>query len=82
MAAIVGLDPWPYSLRELIWMSEAKQTESWNHTATMLATIENCAMTKKRRPTQPADRHPFAKRAPRKLSRAESLRMLDQMVGL
>lgn len=74
----MGVDPGPYSLRELDWMSEAKQTQYWNHTAAMLATIENCAMGKKGRPTQPRDRHPFAKRGKQKLTESA----LDKMVGL
>jgi hypothetical protein len=46
-------------------MADAKQTEDWNHTAALLATIANAHRDpKKSRPFKPADFHPFSKRSP------------------
>jgi hypothetical protein len=64
-------------------MAEAKQCDDWNHTASMLAMLVNTAFGKKGQPVTGAKFHPFAKDKPKKrLSREESRRLLNQMVGI
>lgn len=70
----------PHSLRELDWMAEAVQFEKWNHTATLIATIENSAFGKRGRRTRPQDRHPLIRQAPKR--KRLSKQALDRMVGL
>lgn len=55
-AGIVGIDPGPLTLRELIWMAEASPT--W----TLMAVIANCHRDPKKRPLQPGDFMPFRRR--------------------
>jgi len=58
-AAIVGVNPDPFTLRELLIMAEAKQRAAWNHTAQLAAIWANIH----RGPKTPAfdlyDFHPY-----------------------
>ena len=57
------MDPAPLTLRELVWMAEAKQTDDWNHTAALLAMLGNIHRDpKKGKAFRPADFHPAMKR--------------------
>ena len=38
---MIGVDPGPFTLRELVWMADARQTDAWNHTAAVLAMLAN-----------------------------------------
>ncbi len=61
LAGIAGVDPGPYSLRQLIWMADGAAQERWNHTAQLLATLCELQRNPKRR-SQPftADEfHPY-----------------------
>lgn len=40
----------PYTLRELVWMVEARSAAQWNHTAALLALVANCHRDPKKRP--------------------------------
>ncbi len=33
LAGVIGLAPGPFTLRELVWMADSRQTDAWNHTA-------------------------------------------------
>lgn len=57
--------PGPLTLRELVWMAGAKQTDDWNHTAAILALLANLHRDpKKGKAFKPADFHPALKKAP------------------
>lgn len=61
LAGIVGVDPRPLTLRELVWMSEARRREAWSHTASLLALTANVHRNpqKRPRPFSPAEFHPL-----------------------
>ena len=64
LAGVVSLDPGPFTLRELVWMADAKQTDAWNHTAAVLAMLANTHRNpKKARPFKPSDFHPGTRSA-------------------
>src|SRR5690606_22134162 len=81
LGGVVGLDPRPFSLRQLLWMAEGKQSEAWNHTANLLATHWRIAAGKRGRNIKPSQFHPFAKGLKRRLSRDESRARLNEMVA-
>lgn len=59
------MNPAPLTLRELVWMAEARQLDQWNHTAALLALLANVHRDpKKTRPLRPIDFHPHRKSAP------------------
>ena len=55
------MDPKPLTLRELIWMADARRRDDWSHTAAMLSLIANAHRNprKRARPYTPAEFHPF-----------------------
>ena len=60
LAGIVGLDPGPFTLRELVWMAEARRRDMWDHTAGLLALLYNINRDPKRsRAMRPEDFHPL-----------------------
>lgn len=61
MAGIVGVDPNPLTLRELIWMADSKRRDAWSHTAATLSLIANVHRNPKKRSKTytPAEFHPF-----------------------
>ncbi|GIX04628.1 MAG: hypothetical protein KatS3mg114_0497 [Planctomycetaceae bacterium] len=53
------MNPGPLTLRELVWMADARQSDLWNHTAAVLALLANAHRDpRKTRPVRPADFHP------------------------
>lgn len=59
------MNPGPLTLRELVWMAEARQSDAWNHTAALLALLANAHRDpKKTRPLKPIDFHPHRKPTP------------------
>jgi hypothetical protein len=40
-SGVFGVDPGPLTLRELLWMAEARAREAWAHTSAVLALIAN-----------------------------------------
>ena len=57
MAGILGVDPGPLTLRELVWMYAGRRREQWLHTAHVMALLANCHRDSKRmrRPFDVAD---------------------------
>ena len=53
---ILGVDPWPYSLRELDAMVTARDEAQWDHTATLAAAVITAAATE---PCDPHAIHPY-----------------------
>ncbi len=62
-------------------MSEAKQSEAWNHTATLVAYVLKSQAGKKGRSIKPKQFHPFLGRQKKKLSNEASRARLNQFVG-
>jgi len=64
LAGIAGVDPGPLTLRELIWMVDARRQDQWSHTAAVMALVANVHRNPKRRssPYAPAEFHPLAER--------------------
>ncbi|MGD9856510.1 MAG: hypothetical protein AB7U20_16305 [Planctomycetaceae bacterium] len=59
------MSPGLLTLRELVWMAESRQSDAWNHTASVLALLANAHRDpKKTRPLKPADFHPLRKPTP------------------
>jgi len=61
-AGIVGVDPGPYTLREILWMRDGREMTEWNRTAWVCALIANVNRDpKKSKAFQPIDFHPMRK---------------------
>ena len=50
IAGIVGVNPEALTLRELLWMVNAKRREAWTHTSSVLATLANIHRDPKKKP--------------------------------
>ena len=48
LAGILGVEPGPLTLRELVWMYAARRRERWSHTANVMALMANCHRDPKR----------------------------------
>jgi hypothetical protein len=73
------MDPWSYSLRELLAMQEAKLEEQWWHTAAIMCTIHNSQVTKRREAKSPAEFHPTERRKRRRcVSAKDGVAILTQ----
>jgi hypothetical protein len=74
------VNPGPLTLRELLWMAEARGRDNWAHTSAILALIANVNRDpKKGRPFKPADFDPYAALA-RKGGRDEAIVVTDMAV--
>ena len=59
-AGILGIDPGPFTLRELVRMTEARGRFEWGQTASLLAMIANVLRDpKKTKAVKPADFNPY-----------------------
>lgn len=80
MAGIVGVDPEPLTLRQLMLRSDATQSERWNHTTALQATILSVVSGQS---VDPSSLHPMTHRhRPRRkrataAEQAETLKSLD-----
>jgi len=48
VAGYLGINPDPFTIRELWLMSEGKQREEWEHTAQIMMIIQNVNCTKRK----------------------------------
>lgn len=66
LAGIVGLEPGPLTLRELVWMAGACRRDAWERTSWLLALIANCNRDpkKRNRPFTPDEFNPLAEKKP------------------
>ena len=63
---MVGVEPGPLTLRELLEMAEGRARERWTHTSWLLAMMANVNRDPKRsRVFHPDDFNPYAQRRPR-----------------
>lgn len=67
------MEPWSFSLRELVWMAEKRRSADWDVGASIIAKIHNVNCVKRTDTIRPEDIHPFAPKPPRiELSPKES----------
>jgi len=79
IAGVVGVDPGPLTLRELLWMHESRVRDQWNHTSSILALTANCHRDPKKTASfAPQDFHPLEK--PRSVRRGQ--RITANNIGL
>jgi hypothetical protein len=60
-SALIGLSPDSWTLREIVWMHDAKARSDWNHTASLMCLFANTQGGKGKRFTV-EDFHPLARR--------------------
>ena len=59
LAGVLGIDPGPLTLRELVWMAEARTRHDWSQTSSLLALIANAHRDRKKaKPFKPSDFDP------------------------
>lgn len=59
LAGIIGVDPAPFTLRELVFMVKGLQRDQWNHTSHVLCILANANRDPKRIGAfKPADFNP------------------------
>jgi len=65
---MVGIDPGPFSLRELVWMAEGRRRDEWSRTAQILATLYNLVRDpkKRRKPWTAAELDPTVTEKPKR----------------
>ncbi len=62
MAALAGVqEPWPYTLRELVWRASALSRDRWNHTALLVQYLTAGPL---KRPLRYGQVHPFIAESP------------------
>ena len=59
---MIGIDPGPCTLRELIWMTEARQRDAWDRAASLMTLLANCHRDPKKPAFGPHLFHPFLQR--------------------
>lgn len=66
LAGVLGIDPGPRTLRELVEMAEAKAEAAWTHTSAILCLVANVNRDPKQKPSPyvPDDFNPLARRTP------------------
>ena len=79
LAGIVGVDPGPLTLRELVWLAEARQREAWSHTSQILAMLYNSHRGKAARAMKPAEFNPFVEKNNKPLGKTSDLSILKQV---
>lgn len=52
---MIGIDPGPHSLRELLWMARGRSQAQWHIASAQMALLANCHRDPKRKPAKPAD---------------------------
>ena len=62
------------TLRELVWMADARRREAWQHTSALLAMLANVHrnLKKKPQPFTPAEFNPLARDGRRPLPKAQT----------
>jgi len=69
LAGIIGIDPGPFTLRQLVWMAEGRRDFFWEHTAHVLCYLYNAHRSPKSPALMPADFHPFADKRKRRMKK-------------
>ena len=78
LAARIGIEPGPYTLRELMWMSDEINKDRWDRTSDLMTLLANIHSPKRARPYRRTDFHPYrANSPPPSISRAELHNLRD-----
>jgi hypothetical protein len=66
-AGAIGVDPWPYTLRELVWMNDGRARQLWGIAANQMALLANTVRDprKRKEPFEARDFNPYASPARR-----------------
>ncbi len=56
---MVGIEPGHLTLRELVWMAEARVREAWSRTSSIMALMANCHRPRKSKLFRPSDFNPM-----------------------
>ncbi|MGN0871332.1 MAG: hypothetical protein ACI4UV_09105 [Victivallales bacterium] len=64
---MIGVDPAPFTARELCMMHEERERAEWNRAAAIMAMVHNCAFGVKHA-VSPAELNPYAARKPASVS--------------
>jgi hypothetical protein len=84
MAAVLGVEPWPYSYAELHAMSEHKRSDQWDHTAALRVQIA-ANNAPRGRTLRFTDFHPFLQARNRgsdkPLNKEQGTKLLDSVFG-
>ena len=64
LAGIAGVEPWSFSLRQLMWMAEKRRSADWDTAASIIAKLHNVNCVKRHNMIRPEQVHPFARQAP------------------
>jgi len=82
LAGLVGLDPGPLTLRELVAMAEARLAHDWARGSMLMALLANCHRDpKKNRAFKPEDFNPLhqAKAKDKPVAKTKDLSILKQV---
>ena len=81
---MIGVDPRPFTLRQLLWMTDGAQRERWARASAAMSVLANCHRDPHRSKVfTPMDFDPYAKSGRRrvKLDRA-SVGQLKEAMGI
>lgn len=80
LAGSVGVDPRPFTVRELVYRSKGAGLQDWNQTSSLLAMIHNvnCSRGRKKKPD---DMNPYAEKSNRRKVNLQFLRDLKEEFG-
>ncbi len=81
----MGVEPWAFTLRELIAMCEARRRDAWDHTAQLLAFFYNSLKRKQDPTAHPAQFNPLVESKPIKhkhVIKAANIRDLAALVPI
>ena len=67
------------TLRELVWLAEARQREAWSHTSQILAMVYNSHRGKGTRPMKPAEFNPFIEKTTEPVAQTNDLSILKEV---
>ena len=59
LAGVVGIDPRPFTLRKMVWMSDGRERSEWNRTALLVVKIHNAHISKESDAIEFHDVHPY-----------------------
>ena len=69
---MLGLDPRHLTLREMLWMADAKFDHDWSQTGLLATLLFNANKPKTARRAKPEDYNPWAKRRKKKRKAKQS----------
>ena len=77
----IGIDPGPFTLRELIQMAEGRRRAEWERAARIVCEVHNCHCTDESQTIELADVHPLLRRVKREPDAEMSISELGELLG-